>query len=445
VGLTRTATGLLFRDDFNRANSVLPGVATNWERFGGATADADWNIVGNEVQMNLVGSPQTDMTAKPSTWNGDLVVQSTWRRSPGNGRSGLGMCAPDGQTANILILRDPSNGWEMWHHPRAGGFTLAATSGAFLTDGSTLKLFRRTAPGRIMAWSAGNLIFDLANATTLLTESLRGAMTHCLNSVAYDNFVCCKGNKITCIGMEPGTKLRCGGIDAVEVAGTATIDFGNATFPLPNAQIVSAANVVLDTLTVEVFGGDTFAWSAIPAIWQPTDLAVNTAWIPMTDPFAMRTRGWRLVPATYAQAAVHNFNSTPEAEWYEAIPFLDFRDVLGTVNFIALLHELTLIPQTKEVYTLEVAYDDGVRLYVDGVKVFDNFGDGFGSFTVALDFTNGRPKVIRVEQVQGPGVQHFGLYWSSASIARVPVPATQCRAPVTWVGEVKPVTAWGVA
>ena len=87
-----------------------------------------------------------------------------------------------------------------------------------------------------------------------------------------------------------------------------------------------------------------------------------------------------------------------------------------------------IIPRFSELYTFSTLSDDGVRLYVNGVQLVNNWtdhGSTTDSGTIAL--TANVPVTIVLEYFNnnGPGVIH--LYWSSFSQNYQVVPQTQLR------------------
>lgn len=85
--------------------------------------------------------------------------------------------------------------------------------------------------------------------------------------------------------------------------------------------------------------------------------------------------------------------------------------------------------QFTEDYTFHALHDDGVRIWVDGVQVIDNYQDQDDSWTdsgTPISLNRGQRYEIIIEYYENAGDQDMTLAWSSASTAfRTTVPQTQ--------------------
>lgn len=85
-------------------------------------------------------------------------------------------------------------------------------------------------------------------------------------------------------------------------------------------------------------------------------------------------------------------------------------------------------PQYSETYTLEVLSDDGVRLYIDGQLVIDDWTEhAAASRTATVALVAQQRHAIRLEYFERSGAAVAKLYWSSPSQSRQIVPASQLR------------------
>jgi len=85
-----------------------------------------------------------------------------------------------------------------------------------------------------------------------------------------------------------------------------------------------------------------------------------------------------------------------------------------------------VVPQYDDVYTFYLAGDDGVRLWVNGVKVLDGwFFQGVTEYSGLISLARNKPVNITAEYFQGGGGAACQLSWSSAHTAKQIIPATQ--------------------
>lgn len=87
-----------------------------------------------------------------------------------------------------------------------------------------------------------------------------------------------------------------------------------------------------------------------------------------------------------------------------------------------------VLPHYSERYTFHVQSDDGVRLWVDGIRIIDQWIDQpptEHSSTVALELEAGRWYSIQLEYYEKTGGATIKLYWSSRSQIKDVIPQTQ--------------------
>jgi hypothetical protein len=90
----------------------------------------------------------------------------------------------------------------------------------------------------------------------------------------------------------------------------------------------------------------------------------------------------------------------------------------------------SIVPRYSETYTFYTISDDGVRLWVNGQQIINNWtlhGPTEDRGTIALQA--GRPYDIRLEYFEDGGGAQIQLTWSSASQARQVVPQSQLLPP----------------
>lgn len=295
--LSLVSSGLLHRDDFNRADGA-PGSA-----YTVVSGAGNWQIVTNRLRHIPTASNERLVVAGMTPRTG-MVVQALMTRAAG---AYCGLMAKWNVTADqgyLLQFGPNASGSGSMHTYRrtAGTFTdLGFTDGVGLVDqANRFKL--AAAPGKQKRRSQQ---FEGVTTDTTLdaTEGVAGIHGGAVNTTEwYDDFVACKAETITATGLAAGEKLRVTGpsmldltstaVTAVEVGGTATVDCTNLYFPATKVERLSSADAVLDTITADVWGGDEYSAAAVltrtaPVILTPTQgqsvtLPFSTTWTPGT-------------------------------------------------------------------------------------------------------------------------------------------------------------------
>jgi hypothetical protein len=265
--VTRTSTGSLFRDDFNRANTQLVGAGKSWTRMGGPSVDADWQVQGNQAKVLSAGASARQAEAYPqgvTPQTGDVVVQSWFQRGNTAGRTGVTLVQA-GEAGGILFIRDPYHGWELWNYG-SGFYTNPANNAASVRESGVLKLRRKS--GRYQAWIDGILIFDIASDARLNTVALYPALIQLQQPATWDDFSAYAGNTVTITGLPASYKLRVGGaLSAAAVsAQPTTVDVGGVSFPVAQIEILDASGTLVKVYapTDGVWGGDVYSLSGTP-------------------------------------------------------------------------------------------------------------------------------------------------------------------------------------
>jgi len=83
----------------------------------------------------------------------------------------------------------------------------------------------------------------------------------------------------------------------------------------------------------------------------------------------------------------------------------------------------TVTPKYSETYTFSTHTDDGVRLWVNGKPLIDNWITGVLDNTGTIALQAGKPVSIKMEMFQGNGGKAAHLSWSSQSQAQSIIPA----------------------
>ena len=84
-----------------------------------------------------------------------------------------------------------------------------------------------------------------------------------------------------------------------------------------------------------------------------------------------------------------------------------------------------LTADTTETYTLRALADDGVRVFVDGVRLIDEWTDHPPtSYTAEVDLVAGQAVDVVVEYYENGGGATMRLFWSSATVADQIIPAS---------------------
>ncbi len=124
-------------------------------------------------------------------------------------------------------------------------------------------------------------------------------------------------------------------------------------------------------------------------------------------------------------AGVHQFERIdPKIDFYwgpSEAPAPDFVSDHFTVGW-----EGEIQAQFDEVYCLELACDEGARLWLDGLLLLDDWHESQAfARSVRLDLEAGRRYPIRVEYFEATGEASARLSWSSPSTLKTPVPQSQ--------------------
>jgi glucose/arabinose dehydrogenase len=88
----------------------------------------------------------------------------------------------------------------------------------------------------------------------------------------------------------------------------------------------------------------------------------------------------------------------------------------------------TVTPPTTQRYTFTTRADDGIRFYLDGVRLIDNWRDQSATErSVSIDLVAGRAYAIRVEYYDNTRSATARLFWATPTMARQIVPTSALR------------------
>ncbi len=260
--ITRSSTGLLFADDFNRADGA-PGA--NYTTDAGS-----WAVAGNRMVSGAGGTNLLRLTALAARKDSHVQVRArrpdltTWGalrlRSNGSTTYYMGDIgnSNDGTDPNRpRIYKVVSAAYtKLASHSNNGPLPFVSAIGnrlAFSVIGSSQRI-----------WTDGLYIVEAADATValdvtghLVLESQTG------NVQSYDDLIVCTGRIVTVSGLPTGYMIGINGIMAVESGGTATLDMLGTL--MPASLVVCDATGSPRAMFTGVYGGDVFAYSPTTA------------------------------------------------------------------------------------------------------------------------------------------------------------------------------------
>lgn len=283
-GIRETRSGLVFRDQFNRADGAI---GADWNNIAGG---ANWSIAANALKNASTASDERIVVAdaKMPELLGEMVVQAKMRRVGANRNTFPGVRSnwsnPDGsgggQNCYVAFITNngASNVLEL-HRLLAGvGTTLVQSGNYVTTDLKPYKLF--TKPGEQKVWVLNNDLFTielLLSAADAALDALtgRGGLSAgwfqaTTDTHEYDDFSVYRGNTVRMSGLPSGYKLNVvhptGGADvsAVEADGVAVADLVGRGCPFTKVEVRTAGDIVLHSLapSLGVWGGGEYevAW-----------------------------------------------------------------------------------------------------------------------------------------------------------------------------------------
>jgi hypothetical protein len=91
----------------------------------------------------------------------------------------------------------------------------------------------------------------------------------------------------------------------------------------------------------------------------------------------------------------------------------------------------TVQPRYTETYTFTTIADDGMRVWVNGQQVINDWTGGPSESSGTIVLEAGKKYTIKIEHFEGVGSATAQLLWSSPSQARQIIPQTRLRLPVS--------------
>lgn len=297
--LTRTTAGLLFADDFNRADGA---VGANYVVQSGT-----WVISGNRLKHTIVRNAISILRLAAGTFaaRAKMHIQALITRD-------------DTRSFFALTARADANNFYYYEHAASdagsgqanssimnrwagGGSTnvnVSFVAGPAAVNGGTERLTMFTDAGVEKGWingaslitaadaSAPNAINGVAGFLSFGQTSLPG------NIFGYiDDLLVCADRTITVNGLPAGYKIRANGLtSAAAVAATPLVlDLLGTLLPVTLLEVLNGANAVVDSTAIAVYGGDVFTF---------TPAAQLSATMPLPFVFTGTLRAGRVVRGT---------------------------------------------------------------------------------------------------------------------------------------------------
>lgn len=253
--LTRTATGLLFADDFNRANG---GVGANYAANGGA------DIFTN--QFRLSGTTVEDVLGAGTII--DQHIQVTIKRDNTGYYGGVQGRSVPGIDSWYQFDARLGSGPPQIYRKTTGGFTQIGNNGTFVATAGVAARFTFSLIGTSqMAWINGLLQCTATDAQSQNQAAGKpGFNVYGGGSAYYDDLIVCSARTITVTGLPAGFKVRANGLtSAGAIAATPLVlDLAGTLLPITLIEILDATNAVVDSSTTAAYGGDVFAYAPVP-------------------------------------------------------------------------------------------------------------------------------------------------------------------------------------
>jgi len=124
--------------------------------------------------------------------------------------------------------------------------------------------------------------------------------------------------------------------------------------------------------------------------------------------------------ADFTGTSIKRIDSTVSMNWGGGVP-----DGLIAGDTFSVIWEGQVEPRFDETYTFYVSADDGVRLYVDGQLVVDDWNVGNDEQSGSIALNRNQLYDIRLEYYENTGSASAYLYWSSASTPKEIIPQSQ--------------------
>lgn len=274
MSITKTASGLLYADDFNRADEDLVD-SVDWE--GSLALD----LISNEIKtdpLDTSGYELCLLTQAAVSQQGEMVVQCK------------------------VLLADNFN--FSTPHP---GVVVAGDLSRFHSFNLELKMFQNNNPSQFRLWYTvtGLPVIELINDTSLTLAFqtyydiklwvkdgfqriwfdgvVRGTASYTGNDAQvwspgisrggsglvagtyakFDDFHSYKSNIVTVTGLKSGYKAKVGTAPAVsEIAGSAAVDIEGQNAPVSTIKVLTSSESLVEELaSAAAYGGDTWLYT----------------------------------------------------------------------------------------------------------------------------------------------------------------------------------------
>lgn len=269
--IARTTNGLLFSDDFNRANGA-PGA--NY------TIDlGTWAISGNKlVSTTGAGQAQIRLTGLAARKDAHIQLSIIKNHLSDYAAICFRVAAAGGGNYYILDLGAATDGADpnktRIYRATGGGFTRlgggtaiggAPVAGVAYRENFTVKT------GEQKLWINGTAGGATADATVandivgflLISYVPQGGSAN----IQIDDIIVCSDRSVSCTGLPAGAKIVVNGLTSgAAVAGTATLDLQGTQLPAPNIQVIDSVGNPIETLVASVYGGDVYAFTFSPPL-----------------------------------------------------------------------------------------------------------------------------------------------------------------------------------
>jgi hypothetical protein len=261
ITLTRTVTGLLFADDFNRANGA-PGA--NY------TADAGtWAIASNRLQQTAA-TARLRVTALAA--RKDAHVQVVLQRSALTIYSAVRQRWPNASDTNFYFF-DVGGSTDPTDPNKTRLYRLTSNAFTRLGGGNAPAGIAVNTDYRLTYTISGNNHDGWVNggSQTSATDSTAGNNVNgyitlsCDNAgtTIFDDLVICTTRILTVSQLPTGYKARANGITSAASDGVnpVTIDLAGTLLPSTQIEVLDASNAVVLTMgSITAYGGDTWAF-----------------------------------------------------------------------------------------------------------------------------------------------------------------------------------------
>lgn len=269
MSIARTTTGLIIRDQFNRADSDTVG--NNWNEAFNA---ADIRILSNELKHDAVSQNSRVFRPADEAGDQDLILQVNCRQENYGVLHLYVRAATDLSQYYDFVISANNNQYRII---RNGVTEVSLTTGLsggvdrllrgiLEKDGSDVKLRLYTAvlPNRQNMTTTPVLTLSWTDTSPLTNSGKSTGLQGGWNQDWWDEYFVC-GRGIVVTGLESGYKVKLdSGTPVVESGGSVSFDVDAKPLPYTTITILDGADNPLESLTPSggIFGGDEFLYTA---------------------------------------------------------------------------------------------------------------------------------------------------------------------------------------